>query len=232
MRKGEEMSRGGRWFRAGLLTVPLGLTAPAVLTAQHWVEISVAGGLGAPVGEFGDELGDEAGLAQWGLALGVDLAVPIRAVAGLAWASTLEGVTFSVDDGFLSEVSPDLPIGADLGRYWGALLFTGIGYSAPVTPDLSLRGVGQIGAGFFKSPSASFTALGETVELVTNWEAAKGLSVGIGATVGDRFTLDARWFKLINTEITGEITYQGITEELSGEQPISWVQVMVGIRVF
>jgi len=221
----------GRWFRAGLVTMPLLLMDVAVVAAQAGVELSASVGLAAPVGEFGDEVGDEAGLAQWGVGLGADIAVPIRVIPGVAWTSTLQGVRFGVDEDLLSDAVPDLPMNIDLGPYWGALLFTGAGYSTEVIPGLRVRGVGQFGAGYFKSPGGTFTALGERVELVTNWEPAKGFTAGIGATVSDRFTLDARWVKLINPEITGELTYQGVTEELSGEQQVSWVQVMVGMRI-
>jgi hypothetical protein len=72
-----------------------------------------------------------------------------------------------------------------------------------------VHGVAQIGAGLFKAPGATITYMGETAELVTYWKPAKGFTAGIGATVKDRFILEARYFQLINTEIEGQVQVTG-----------------------
>jgi len=217
----------------GLAFTAFSPVGPRAIAAQGVATAAVTGGAALPLGDFGDDIGEEAGLAEVGFALGADVAVPIGPVPGLDWASRLEGMTFGVDRGFVAELTAGLPdFEVDMGRYWGAVLFTGLGYGAQVNEGTSVRGVGQVGAGLFKAPGVTVSAMGETLELVPEWQPAKGVSLGVGLTLNDRFVVDARFVTLINTEIKGEVRSSGPTEEFSGDQNVSWLQLTAGVRVW
>ena len=217
------------------VSLALGLSFLIVsgLGAQERVSLGVLGGIALPTGDFGDELSEDAGLATTGFVLGAEVVVPIRPAPGLGWASSLAGMTFGVDDDFAAGLADFFPGEAtiDMGRYWSAVLFTGLRYTATVMPDVDLHGTGQVGAGMLKAPDASLVVLGTDYELDSSWEPVKGLAAGLGATFQDRLTLDARYFHFISPEISGELRYLSEVEDLSGEQPVSFVQITLGWRL-
>lgn len=209
------------------LAVTLAFTAP--LAAQGRWSASLDGGLALPVGDFADDAGEEAGLATLGFALGSDLAMRIDAVPGLAWLSTIRGVTFGVDEDFIGDFGTGVDI--NLGRYWGALAMTGLRYQlGGGYPRVHFAG--QMVAGVMKAPGAEFSGMGQTAEVVANWMPAKGYSLGVGAFLGDRFQVDVRYEALINTELELEFRDGGTTETFEGEQPMAWVRITAGIRVW
>lgn len=216
-------------FALGLI-----VTTSAGLLAQERVTLSGFGGIALPVGAFGDQIGDNAGLATTGFLVGGEVVVPIRPISGLGWASRIEGASFKVDDKVIAELTGGLSseLSFDLGHYWMAIAFTGVQYTLPVMPGLDVYGVGQVGGGTYRGPDASIVYLGTNYELKSFWEALKGISAGGGATVKDRFLLDVRYFHFINPEMDGELRYMSEVEQLTGEQPVSWVQMTVGIRIF
>ncbi|MEJ2542415.1 MAG: hypothetical protein P8188_21075, partial [Gemmatimonadota bacterium] len=170
------------------LAMMLALVAP--LSAQGRWSATVHGGVGFPVGDFADDAGEEAGLATVGFALGSDLAMRIDAVTGLEWLSTIQGITFGVDEDIFGDLAPGASV--DLGRYWGALAMTGLRWGADAG-GARIHFTGQFAAGAVKAPGAEFSAMGETAELVSSWNPAKGYSVGAGADIGDRLVLDVRY---------------------------------------
>jgi len=201
--------------------------------AQERLAIDGHVGVALPVGDFSDVAGENAGLARTGFTAGADVTLPIHAVAGLGWSSRIEGATFKVDEELVSELVATLPgAGIDLGHYWGWLLFTGGRLTHPVLEGLDVHGTAQIGGGVFKAPGATITYMGDTAEMVTYWKPAKGFSFGVGATVKDRFILEARYFQLINTEIDGQFRVSGMVEDFTSDQPVAWIQVTGGIRVW
>jgi len=223
--------RDGRQSPVGIfLVLCLSLWVAAPAHAQERVSASVFAGVTFPTGDFGDELGDDAGLATPGVALGLELGVPIRPTPGLIWYSTLEGVTFGVEDDFIADLFGE-EIDIDLGRYWAAVAYTGARYSVAANPFMRIHGTAQLGLGLFKAPGASISALGESAELVTEWAPARGYALGAGVTFHDRVDVDARYKRLMNPEINGELRYDGEVEEISGEQEVSWLEVTIGIRL-
>ena len=205
-----------------LVATPLGLSAQA-----RW-SVSVHGGMAFPTGDFADDEGAEAGLATLGFSLGSDLAMRIDAVPGLSWVSTVQGVTFGVDEDFIGDLATGVEV--DVGRYWGILAKTGLRYGiGEASPRFHFAG--QVVAGTVKAPNATFSGMGQTAELVSSWMPAKGYSLGVGSEIGDRLTIDLRYEGLINTEIEAEFRDGGTTETFQGEQPMAWVRVAVGIRV-
>ena len=218
-----------RWARLGIpmALFPFLIGLPA--HAQGRWSASVFGGAGVPVGDFSDDAGESAGLATAGFVLGSDLAIRIPAVSGLDWLSTIQGVSFGVDEGFLQ----DIPVAAevDLGRYWGALLMSGLRYGIGPGPT-RVQFAGQVVIGMMRAPNGTVTAVGEEFELESFWEPVKGISGGLGLAVGDRVSVDARYETFFNPEVRGELRYQGTVEELEGEQPMSWIRVTVGLRVW
>lgn len=214
--------------RAAWAILPLTFALP--LAGQGTWSASALGGIGVPLGDFADDSGEEAGLATIGVTVGFDLSRRIGAVEGLSWFSTLAVAAFGVDDGFVVELGLD-PAQVDIGRYWGMTAATGLGYAIGTgTPALQLTG--QLLVGAVRAPGLSVTQAGETLELDTNWEPARGVVVGAGLEISDRITLTARYTTLVNPEISGEFTYMGSTMTLDGDQPMSWLAVAAGVRVF
>jgi opacity protein-like surface antigen len=200
---------------------------PAV--AQERLQGKAFAGVVFPTGDFGDELGEDAGLATPGAVLGVALEVPIRRVPGLSWHSTAEGVTFGVEDDFFDDLFGE-ELEVDLGRYWTAVAHSGARYSVPVNPFLEVYGTAQLSVGMFKAPGATVSVFGETAVLTTEWSPARGYALGGGLSFHDRVDLDARYKRLINPEIKGELRYDGEVEDFTADQNVSWLQVTIGIR--
>ena len=220
--------------RMALATLVMVSGMVSAVVAQDRTSVGLFGGVGIPTGPFGDELSEEAGLARTGFMLGADVVVPIRPVPGLGWASLVEGASFGIDEDFVEWLTGGMPseLSFDIGRYWAAFAFTGLPYTIPVIPDLDVYGLGQIGAGMLKAPSASIVYLGTDFDLETFWEPLKGVSAGLGATVKDRFTLDVRYFHFINPELSGKLRYMSEVEEITGDRPVSWIQVTARYRLF
>jgi hypothetical protein len=209
------------------LAVMSALVVP--LSAQGRWSATIHGGAGFPVGDFSDDAGEEAGLATLGVALGSDLTMRIEAVPGLAWVSTIQGASFGVDEDIFGDLAPGASI--DLGRYWSVLAMTGLRMGV-AAGGARLHFTGQFAAGAVKAPSADFGVMGETAELVSSWNPAKGYSVGAGADLGDRLVLDVRYEALLNPEINGEFRYSGTTDTFEGEQAMAWVRLSLGFRVW
>jgi hypothetical protein len=218
-----------RFFRLAGSALAVLVTLASPVSAQGRWSATLHGGIGLPTGDFADATGEEAGLATLGFALGSDLAMRIDAVPGLEWVSTVQGVTFGVDEDFIGDFGPGVDI--NLGRYWGALAMTGLQFGfGESTPRFHV--VGQMLAGMIKAPGATFAGMGQTAELVASWKPAKGFSLGAGAEIGERLFMDVRYEALINTEIELEFRDGGTSETFEGEQPTSWIRVSVGVRVW
>lgn len=214
--------------RRALAALGLILLMSSGAAAQNRVKASAFVGLTVPTGEFADQLGEQAGLAEGGWMAGLDLSVPIAGDAGIFWFSSLETLSFGVSDAFMSGFAGD-GIDYDLGSYVGPVLSTGLRYDVPANPFLVVHFGGQIGAGFFKAPDATISGMGETVELVSFFTPVHGFGGSIGATVNNRVRLDAKYFHLRNPEIEGEIRSSGPTEAVDGEQPMAWFRIGIGV---
>ncbi|HSG49199.1 MAG TPA: hypothetical protein VLA43_15370 [Longimicrobiales bacterium] len=219
-----------RFGRLAVLALVAALAFPPPLHAQGKWSASLFGGAGLPMGDFGDDAGEAAGLANPGFVLGSELAMSLRSVPGLDWLSTLQGVAFGVDESFLEELLPGAQV--DLGRYLGAMALTGLRLRVREA-GTRIHLAGQLLVGVMRAPSGTFSGAGERVELESGWEPVKGLSGGVGAAFGERITVEGRYVHLINPEVSAELTSQGVVlEEFQGEQPMSWIQVVLAVRVW
>jgi len=208
----------------------MALAFPRVAAAQDGLAVTAYGGATFPVGDFGDEIGEEAGLATPGVVVGAEVGVPLRAVPGLLWQSTLEGMTFGVDKDLFVALLGDQG-SLEVGHYWVAVVHTGARYSMPVNPLLRLHGTAQVSLGLFKAPGATVSAFGETAKFSTDWASARGYALGAGVTFSDRVDLHAAYKRLINPELSGKLRYSGGVEPIEGDQEVSWLQVTLGLRI-
>lgn len=213
-----------------VLAVLLNSLIPRPSVAQDRLAATVFAGAALPVGDFGDDFGEEAGLATPGVVLGGEIGVPVGPVPGLFWQSTLEGMTFGVDQDLFDEFFGD-ELDIDVGRYLAAVVHTGARYSAAVNPFVSVHGSAQVSLGVFKGPGATFSVAGETAELSTEWASARGYALGAGLTLNDRVELQAAYKRLINPEVNGELRYGTLVEPVEADQEVAWVQVTLGLRL-
>lgn len=215
---------------AGLaLASTLLFLGPAGVEAQRRWTPSVLAGVALPTGDFADDASPEAGLATTGFALGFGLEVPVGGVSGLSWMTSVEGLTFGVDEALFSDLVAGVEV--DVGRYWTAVLFTGARYDAEASASVAVHVLGQVGAGGFKAPGAQISGFGETAELVTFWEAARGWAIGAGLTLNRRVDFELRYGTLINPEVSGELRYLGTVEPVEGDQEVSWLRIGAAIRL-
>lgn len=215
---------------AGLaLASTLLFLSPDPAGAQRRWTPSVSASVAVPTGDFADDASAEAGLATTGFGVGLGLEVPVGRVPSLSWVTTLEGLTFGVDEAIFSDLVPGVDV--DVGRYWSAVLFTGARYEAEASPTVALHVVAQVGVGGFRAPGADISGFGETAELVTFWELARGWAAGGGLTLNRRVDVEVRYAALINPEVTGELRYLGAVERFEGDQPVSWLRIGAAVRL-
>lgn len=216
-----------RHFRGAIPALAAVLLASLPLHAQGRWSAAVQGGLAFPTGDFADDDSEEAGLATLGLTLGAELALRVGSGAGIEWVSNLQGVSFGVDDALFGDLGG---VDVDVGRYWGVLLMSGLRYR-PGEGSTRAQLAAQLVAGGMRAPNATLRFMGESAELVSSWAPAKGYSVGAGVSFGERFSVDARYEALLNTEVSAELRYQGTVEEFEGDQPMSWIRITASYRL-
>lgn len=219
------------WVSCGLFSVGLAALAAVPLGGQDGVGGTVYLGAAVPVGDFADDIGEEAGMATTSLALGGDVWVGIPALRGLQWLSSLNAMYFGVDEDFAVALAGE-GIDADIGRYETALIFTGARYAVEVAPMTRLYVLGQIGTGVARAPQGDLTFMGQQLQLTANWVPVWGVSGGVGILLRNRISLDARFGRLTRPELESELKYGGTSEDIQYEQPMAWCRVTLGWRLF
>lgn len=200
-----------------LYTIPLSSTARA--QEVELPEINLYGGLSAPVGDFSDDTGTDAGYASFGLGVMGEYVLPVGS-PGLGWVSSASLLINGADDDFIGQ-------GADVGRYFIIPLMTGLRYFAELSPTVDGYGLGQVGVSIVRGPSGD---VGDT-EYSSNFATSFGFGLGGGIVLNDRINLTLRYLILGEQEFEYDIEGPGGDTEGEAEVSVGVVQVMIGFQI-
>ena len=224
-------------------------------------QIGLFGSLALPSGDFGENSGEDAGLAKTGFGIGIEAIIPIGQ-AGFSLMMTGSLLFNSMDektgDSFLASLSSvsGSDVDSELGRWMNIPVLAGLQYQSAISPTLDFFGFGLMGINFVKRPSIAISGSGEVrifnpysgyyyisgnfdAELESASANAFGFGFGGGLIINKKFTLSFRYLTLGEPEM--DIKYEAIftstglkvteTGEGETEQSISIIQLTFGIRL-
>ena len=180
----------------------LALAGPATAQSTNF-GLGAFAGVSMPMGDFGDDTGAEAGLAELGFVGGLDLFYPLG-MRGLSWLTTASVSANSVEE-------------AD-GGYLFVPLLTGLRYDIAAGP-VGVFLTGQGGAIFSKGPNAE-----EFTELDADWNTNFGFGVGGGIQATDNIYAGVKYLPL------GDIDF-GYEGETAFTRNVSTLDIFVGFGV-
>ena len=217
------------------------------------------GSLSLPSGDFGDDRGEDAGLANNGYGGGFETIFPIGQ-EGLGWIITGSFLVNPIDESdaesSLMEGMDSFTATLDVGRWIHVPIFTGLHYQTTANPTVNLFGFGLIGINFVKSPkiaangsaniefydpySGGYNSITMEYDIKLNSGSGNSLGFGFGGglVINDNITLSLRYLALgkpeIKTDMELSATAAGESmsekEEIELEQSISIIQLTLGIR--
>lgn len=209
-------------LRALLLTTVV-FASPTDLIAQ--VGGGVAGGISIPTGDYGDDSGNDAGLATIGFTVLARMQIGIPTVPGLAWTAsagvTSHGVDDALADGLVDLGGEDV----EVGRYLGIPLMTGLKFSVPINEAASVYGTGEMGIFLAKGPTIE--ASGEEAEY--RWASKFGFALGGGIQLSRRFGLGFRYVPLGDVE--SDIMFDD-GSNLDVEGPVSYLDIVAEVTLW
>ena len=180
---------------------------------------TVFAGVALPVGDFSSSLGDHAGMAQTGIALGIDGNIGVA--PELDWMVT-GNVAFNSMD-----VSPVVALtgySIDAGSWTTIWMMTGLKAHGPVAPNIEISGFGEIGLLIGMIPEVHFfTPYGSSSQ---NSSTASAFCFSLGGGVSfNRFGLI---FRYLGGEPEFTISAAGTGGAITGKykQPMALIQIL------
>jgi hypothetical protein len=192
-----------------------------------------------PVGEFGDDSGYEAGLANTGFGFGLAYRVPLG----------VPSLSLVFDAGLLANPLDTDPIefsmgggGVDATSWWNIPVLSGIRFDAPASPLVSMYGTGLVGVSFARSPEITWS--GMYYDGMT-WYNAKiiqksgsgtsfGLKLGGGLLIADRLDVGVSYLNLGKPEfdVDTQLMFDGYSavDGLKFKQSVSMLLISAGVR--
>lgn len=187
----------------------------------------IIGGMAMPLGDFSATSGNDAGFAKSGFTFGAEYSHPIGN-SGF-WLTTITYSNNSIDEqemrryvGFPSTVS------LDIGTYSSICPVTGLGILAPISPDVSIYAIGQIGALFGTTPEVTAKSGSVSVSVTSASGSSFTYSLGAGIKTSKNIGISCRYF-------SGKPKYKitssggGSSTNSEYEQPTSIMQIMAAI---
>jgi hypothetical protein len=185
--------------------------------------MSFSGGVGFPVGDFGDKSGGSAGVASVGFVGGADAGIKISPAADVL-------LSFYYSTNAVDESALGIPSGAnvDVSSWKGIWPMIGLRVGSIDDEILGVFGIGQIGLLAGSSPEISASSLGIPTLLTSSDATSVAFSIGFGIIVNRHLTISGRYFygspEYEVTVNTGSSTITG-----KGAQHTSIVFAGVGI---
>jgi hypothetical protein len=187
----------------------------------------VNAGLSMPLGDYGDDKGNDAGGATLGFFAAGDFDYVISSV-GLIWTSSLTIIRNGFDGDALGYHSS---VDVDAGGWWQVPVLTGLRYEAAVSPTIKLFGQGQIGLIYAMPPDADLSEGNVTAEYESDSGISFGFRLGGGVVFNDRFT--ANLGILLSNGIEADYTVTQQQQQSSSgewETGISMITLSGGMR--
>jgi hypothetical protein len=186
-------------------------------------------GLSMPMGDFGDDKGNDAAAATMGFALGGVFDYALSS-GGLIWTSSLTVIRNGFDEDLMKQ---GLAAGVDVdaGSWMNIPIMTGLKYETAVSPTIDLYGEGLLGLDFFMPPSADLSLNNVTAEWNSDSGTTFGFEFGGGVVINDKFIAGLKLYMLGSPDIEGTIEQEGqADQDVEGETSISMVLIHGGIR--
>ena len=213
----------------------------------------VYGTLSLPSGDFGDDKGNDAGLAKTGYGAGIEFNYPLG-TPGLFWTSNawllINGFDMDEDDiedayeNMFAFIGYDLEdFDSDIGSYMNIPLMSGLKWVTALSPTAELYAVGQAGINFAKFPSMEVSGSisdwsGEyDFDTKTKWSMTSsfGFCLGAGLVLNDKINIGLRYLNLGEPDAEGtievEIDNESEEDDTDAEQPISIILLSIGISL-
>jgi hypothetical protein len=199
--------------------------------------VKAFGVLAVPVGDFGDDSGNDAGMAKLGFGLGVDVLFPFDA-PGLSWSLSSILMINPVDG---DEMEDQMGGTIDVGSWMSIPLLTGIKYGGDVSSNVEMYVLGQAGLAFHRAPDIEWSGyiydgyeyVPFTAEQNLDSSTSFAFCFGGGFLLNDRFDISLRYLGLGTPEMDGEVEAwamdEYVREYIDVEQPVSIVVISAGI---
>lgn len=197
-----------------LATIALFFVGVAPAAAQ--IGFGAHAGISVPMGDYGDTEATDAGFAEMGFSGGLDLWVPLRAVPGLSWYSSVDAIAHSTDEGSAALAGFDVP--SDAGYQYYPLM-TGVRFDIPAG-TIGLFATGQVGLVVARPPAVDF---GDG-ELGSEMSTKVGFSLGGGVQLTENIYAGLKYYPMGDVDWSWD---DGSEETL----PVSFFDVYVGFGV-
>lgn len=195
--------------------------------------LSLQGFISMPTGDFGDDSGEEAGLAKTGFGVGAEFKLPVG-TQRLSWLFSTHLLVNSVDT---DVIEAEMPGGSvDASSWVNIPLMAGIRVENVASPQIGMYGVGLVGLNFARSPQLDMSGPIDGYDAQFKQESGSatsfGFEVGGGVLIADKFDVSLRYLNLGKPEFTVEVqgTVDGETVVTEGEfeQSISMFLISAG----
>jgi len=209
------------------------------------------GAISLPRGDFGDNVGSDAGLAKTGFGVGIECTFPLNS-PGISWVTNVSFILNGVDEDTFEDTFNETfyysdinvyKLNVDAGDWINFPFLTGIKYQSKVSSNMSLFGMAQAGLNFVKGPEFEISGSGydydyggykleitSTMDFATSF----GFSVGGGIILNDKFIIGLRYLNLGEPDIKGTVKVnvdgESEKEEFEGGQSISLFLLTVGMK--
>jgi len=232
------------------LAAALFLLPPAHAQQASQGHLSLYAGASLPQGDFGATDGtaaeDGSGFASLGGAVVGEYIYPLGTpglgvVGSIAAIGNKLDVKASIDQEMLEQLEDE---GADLNvssGYWiNVPVMAGLRYETEASSTVDVYGLGKAGVNVNQRPNVEVDVKveNESATLTESYDRATslGFGLGAGAVFNDQINVSLRYLSLGTPNITGEAEvtdFEGNTleEEADYDQPLSTIQIMVGITL-
>ena len=184
---------------------------------------TIYGILAIPVGDFGDDSGDDAGFAKMGFGGGLEFTKALSSPE-LGWATSVSFITNPLDESALQDIFGD---NLETKPIFNIPILTGLKYQTEISDGMQFFGTAQLGINLIKSGTWSYNNTEIKFDMATSF----GFVIGGGLIFNDKFNLGIRYYALGKPEIEAEIFIEGDSVDTFEEEiKISIFAITLGIN--
>lgn len=194
--------------------------------AKGEIVYSANAGLCIPMGDFGDDKGDDAGGGKTNFTIGGEMDYGLSDV-GWSLISSVSILRNGFDDDVLGLPNWDV----DAGSYINIPIASGIKYEAKVSPTMTAYGQFQLAFNFLRPPNADLTQGQATGEIEVDTTTSFGFVFGGGVSFNDEITANLRFYSLGEPEPEATLSRtNGQSQTSESELGLSMVTLTAGYR--